>query len=242
MKNKTQFIDTFERYLYEEYLKEDSSESLTEGPFDVFKKKALTPEQDAYAKSVRAGCDKMSFVQVDPGAGLDKTFFDTIGNAQRQAHRLCTNCYILTCPEIADDGTLSKPKGAAAGVFSSALRQASDLTVEASNSGKVKAYKKVFGDLPMPILFCIKPEDSVSPAVQEAINKYQDMPKVKDFGTVFGSSLGDAIVIGAYYMNAKDGQEFRMPVRVREVFCNGLGEFIKLDGVARNPKTGEAVK
>ena len=239
---KNQFIDAFEKYLCEEYLKEDSTKSLTEGPFDMFKKKALTPEQDAYAKSVRSACDKMSFVLADPRASLDKSFLDTIGSFQHQAYRLWSSCYMITCPDVTDDGKLGQPKSTEVEIFSTALSKATDYAIEAHNLGKVKAYKKIFGDLPMPIIFCVKHEDAVSPAVQELLNKYQNMPTVKDFGTIFGSNLGDALVIGAYYINAKDGQEFRMPVRVREVFANGLGEFINLEGVARDPKTGEAVK
>lgn len=227
---------------FETYLNEEFGDTLVEGPFDIFKKKALTPEQDAYAKSVRAACDKMDFVPVNPRAGLDKSFFDTVGAAQHQTHRLWTNCYMITCPEVNEEGELAKPKGAATKVFSTALQQAINYAADAHNSGKVKAYKKVFGDLPMPILFCVTLEDAVSPAVQEAIKKYQNMPRVKDFGATFSSSLGDAIVIGAYYINAKEDQEFRMPVRVREVFCNGLGELVNLEGVTRDPKTGEAIK
>ena len=244
MKNELRtFIDTFEEYLCEEYLKENDANSLTEGPFDLFKKKALTPEQDAYAKALRAGMDKAQFVSADYRAGLEKTFFNTIGSLQHQAHRLWTNCYLVVCPMLEEDGaTLSKASGAAAGSFSNAIDKATDLAMTNYNSGKVKAYKKVFGDLSMPIVFCVKPDEVVSPEFGKYLQGCANLPKMQDLGTAFGTSLADAIIIGAYDMGAKEGKEFIMPVRIRELFCNGLGELVNLEGVARDPKTGEAVK
>jgi hypothetical protein len=66
------------------------------------------------------------------------------------------------------------------------------------------------------------------------------MPRVGVFGNAFDASLADAMIVGTYDAAAKEGQEFKMPVRVREVFANGLGEFTGIKGVARDPRTGEA--
>lgn len=235
------FIDTFEKYLVEEYLAEERGEPLTEGPFDIFKKKELAPELAAYASAVRAGADKASLVVADPRAGLDKTFFDTVGNAQHQSYRLWNKCCVVACPTLSEDGSsVVKTKPVEVGNFSTALSKASNSAIELYNSGKVKAYKKAFGDLPMLSIICVKLEDCVSPEFAETFKKYQNMPRVGVFGNAFDASLADAMIVGAYDAAAKEGQEFKMPVRVREVFANGLGEFTGIKGVARDPRTGEA--
>lgn len=235
------FIDTFEKYLVEEYLAEERGEQLTEGPFDIFKKKALSPELSAYADAIRAGVNKLDLVEVNPNAGLEKTFFDAIGSAQHQSYRLWNTCYLAVCPSLTEDGSsLTKAGSTSAGNFTTAFNKATNYAIELYNSGKVKAYKKAFGDLLMPIVLCVKPEDCVSPELTETFSKYQNMPHVSAFGNIFDASFSDAMIIGVYDASAKEGHEFRMPIRVREVFCNGLGEFVGIKGVARDPKTGEA--
>lgn len=242
---KKDFIDAFEQYLeqylVEEYLTDEQSEQLTEGPFDIFKKKTLSPELAAYADAVRAGVTKADLVLANPRASLEKTFFDTVGGAQHQSYRLWNKCYILTCPSVSEDGSaITKTKSAEVGNFNAALSAVSNYAMELYNSGKVKAYKKVFGDLPMLSIICVKPEDCVSSEFAETFKKYRNMPRVGVFGKAFDASLADAMIVGVYDAAAKEGQEFKMPVRVREVFCNGLGEFTEIKGVARDPKTGEA--
>ena len=236
IKESTDSIEVFDNSLDEEY------DILVEGPFDIFKKKKLSPEQEAYATALRAGVDKVDFVQVNPKAGLEKEFFDVVGSVQHQQYQLWSNCYMVVCPKPLEDGKLSEVQAAPAGNFATALSKAKDLAVKAYNSDQVKAYNKVFGDLPMPILFCVKPDDAASPEFKATLQKYANMPKIKDLGSSFGTSLADAMIVGAYFMNAKEGQEFRMPIRVREVFANGLGEFTKIKGVARDTKTGEAAE
>ncbi len=203
------FIDAFEKYLVEEYLKEDQSEQLTEGPFDIFKKKELTPELAAYANAVRAGVTKSDLVAANPRAGLEKTFFDTIGSTQHQSYRLWNKCCLAICPSLSEDGgSLVKTKPVEVGSFSTALSQASNYAIELYNSGKVKAYKKAFGDLPMLALICVRPEDCVSPEFAETFKKYQNMPRVGVFGNAFDASLADAMIVGAYDAAAKDVDDF----------------------------------
>ena len=88
IKESTDSVEVFDNSLDEEY------DLLVEGPFDIFKKKKLSPEQEAYATALRAGVDKVDFVQVNPKAGLEKEFFDVDHENQMIKHinRLMSKC------------------------------------------------------------------------------------------------------------------------------------------------------
>ena len=219
-------------------------------------KDKLNEEVKTFVEELLPALEKASFVPRDGKLStLDTNFLDTLGGrgyAVEDKYRIkfWKQCHLVACPTL-ESGALSSVKVLGSGDPVSLKTVASKAWQKETHKALIQAiplpkqFKGAFfsNKFPVPAFVCVDPKDCISQELYDEIKKNTKLPRLKDFGSVFAaSSLKNAIVIGCYFLEAKE-PVLRLAIEVRSAFCNGLSpELINSPGARREPKQDDPLK
>lgn len=219
-------------------------------------KGTLNEEVKTFVEELLPALKKASFVPRDGKLStLDTNFLNTLGGRGHAADdnyriKFWNQCHLVACPTI-ESGVLGSVKVLGSGDPVSLKAVASKAWQNETHKALIQAiplpkqFKGVFfsNKFPIPAFVCADPKDCISQELYDEIKKNPKLLRLKDFGSVFAaSSLKNAIVIGCYFLEAKE-PVLRLALEVRSAFCNGLdSELINLPGVRREPKQDDPLK